>query len=150
MRVEKNCEICNRSFIAIRENQHYCQRKCFKKAYYARRRAEDALKPKFPLISCQYCHNVFRMPFDPIKCPQQYNLWRCPSCEIEQHQIQDYQKTHFEVTMYQFNLPISKVTTLYSTSDESPLELSVEINEADAAKIAIDYFEEATFGCEQL
>lgn len=94
MRIARNCEVCKKQFIAIKETQLYCERKCFKRSYYLRNKAKlDAEKamPNFPKKTCAYCSVVQTIPYDPIEQPQRFNEWECINCGVTNKLIWKHQ-----------------------------------------------------------
>ena len=62
MQVSRRCACCGHAFIAIKQKQFYCCRRCFKKAY---REAEK--QKNLPHWKCPNCGRLTKLSFDPRK-----------------------------------------------------------------------------------
>ena len=83
MRVRKRCETCGRPFLAIKDAQRWCQRRCFKRAYYIRVKSRNAeLAKRLPGFACPLCHSLSQIPFDPLKNGTAFDSFICPYCGI--------------------------------------------------------------------
>lgn len=87
MRINKACQICGTSFVAIKTNQYFCQRKCFKKAYNIRKREErrherETNPARFGYFNCSFCLGKSIMPFSIKRYPQKWAELRCPLCNV--------------------------------------------------------------------
>lgn len=85
MQIARNCKVCNKKFTAIKSTQWFCQRKCFKRDYYLRKKeelAEDVRRPKYPSMNCAVCHIKSELDFDPVKNPKKFEEHKCPHCEF--------------------------------------------------------------------
>jgi len=74
------CACCGKPFIAIKNKQVYCCRKCFKKMY--RKRMKE-VENRLPSWVCQYCGEKINLTFDPRK---EFDLWKelkCNNCGKE-------------------------------------------------------------------
>ena len=104
MRIQRKCQICKTSFIAIKTTQLFCQRRCFKRGYYLRtkeRLDREAAHPSYPQKMCSFCHKVSTLTFDPIKNEKGFNEWSCPFCYVTNRIIwenQDNVSSHQRVT----------------------------------------------------
>lgn len=86
--------MCNKDFTAIKTTQLYCSRKCFKKAYYLRKKQEaieeEARLPKTPEYNCPFCHELYRLSFNPITDPLLYAVHQCPECGVTKQMLWDF------------------------------------------------------------
>lgn len=62
------------------EKNTFCSRRCFKKDYYHRKKAEEAGKSKFPRFSCPECGQFITLDFDPHKKVEKWLTYKCPGC----------------------------------------------------------------------
>lgn len=86
------CETCGNPFVAIKSTQRFCQRKCFKRAYYLKqkkRAQEQAKNPQFPTKVCPICNHKEILKFDPIKFPKLFESFACPNCHVTNELIWD-------------------------------------------------------------
>lgn len=96
MLINRNCKSCGKPFIAIKETQLFCCRKCFKKDYYKRNREQhqyDLMNPVFPTQICALCGMTSELGFDPIKDQYRYDKWECPHCHVPNEIIWRYADT---------------------------------------------------------
>ncbi|MFA5696387.1 MAG: hypothetical protein WC917_02975 [Bacilli bacterium] len=94
MEIKRTCKICGKEFTAIKTNQFFCCRKCFKKDFYARTRIKlQSLcnNPKYPDKTCPLCGKKSSLNFDPIKKPDFYSSWTCPYCGVPNNIVLKYQ-----------------------------------------------------------
>lgn len=86
MRIQKECKVCKNTFSAIKVTQKFCCRRCFKRDYYLRikqKEKEEEKNPSYPDKRCQFCNNMTKLTFDPIKFPKMLSLFRCPDCHVD-------------------------------------------------------------------
>lgn len=85
MKIERNCKVCTKKFTAIKSTQWFCQRKCFKRDYYLRKKeemAEEVRRPKYPSMNCSVCNMRSELDFDPVRYPKRFEEHKCPHCEF--------------------------------------------------------------------
>jgi len=85
MRIKRSCKICGKMFFAIKTNQFFCSRKCFKKDYYVRmktKKEDEKNSLNFPVKKCNFCGKTHKLTFDPIKEPRLFNEAPCPECGV--------------------------------------------------------------------
>lgn len=83
MRVKRNCKTCGAEFWAVKSNQFFCQRRCFKKDFYQRNKEKvKAAAKALPKYKCPVCHKISDLPFSPLKNEHLFNEWVCPFCGI--------------------------------------------------------------------
>ncbi len=93
MRINRTCKICGDQFSAIKRTQLFCKRKCFKRDYYLRMRAdqqEEESRPNYPTKKCGFCENSSQLNFDPVKSRDKFNAWSCPHCGVTNRLLWDY------------------------------------------------------------
>lgn len=78
MQIERICKHCKIQFLAQKKKQYHCCRRCFKTAYYLKKRLED-LK-KFPIYRCSKCGEATKLNFDPSKRLSDWVNFKCPWC----------------------------------------------------------------------
>lgn len=86
MRIKKKCRVCDTPFVAIKTNQYFCSRKCFKKDYNARKREErrvdrETNPARFGYYNCTFCGEKTILPFSPKRYKAQFETYKCPVCE---------------------------------------------------------------------
>lgn len=87
MKFNRNCKVCGTQFVAIKNTQYFCRRKCFKRDYYLRKKAEqeyDTAHPKRSVYNCEFCKWAVEVPFDIAKNPEQWETFTCPVCGVPQ------------------------------------------------------------------
>lgn len=83
MRIPRKCKTCENEFLAIKETQLFCCRKCFKKDYYKKTKIRIAQESfRRPVYNCPICSNPSSVEFDPIKSPKEFYNLVCPYCGI--------------------------------------------------------------------
>lgn len=90
MRIKRKCKNCGQAFMAIKTTQKFCSRKCFKKNYYflmKKKREYAKAHPVYPVKHCDFCKNVIKLDFDPIKYPRRYDKLECPKCHVTNEMI---------------------------------------------------------------
>jgi hypothetical protein len=120
MKINRTCKICGGDFSAIKTTQFFCSRKCFKKDYYIRTRAniqEKESKPSFPIKKCGFCENSSQLNFDPVKNYDKFNAWNCPHCGVTNRLLRDYRD---DANSYQIiksiMITIKKPSPVFTTS----------------------------------
>jgi predicted RNA-binding Zn-ribbon protein involved in translation (DUF1610 family) len=74
------CKTCGKKFKPKSENNVFCTRKCFKKDYYHRKKAEELAKEQFPEFNCPSCKQQIVLDFDPAKHTLRWLHYVCPGC----------------------------------------------------------------------
>lgn len=74
------CKTCGKVFLPKSDNNLFCERKCFKKDYYHRKKAENLAAQKFPDFLCPTCGGSIRLDFDPSQDTMQWLDFLCPTC----------------------------------------------------------------------
>lgn len=87
MRIDKKCTICGTPFVAIKTNQFFCSRKCFKKSYNIRKREERrhnrATNPApHGYYVCSWCSERTAIPFSIKRFKQKWDAFVCPHCNV--------------------------------------------------------------------
>lgn len=93
MKITRKCKTCGDDFSAIKATQFFCSRKCFKKDYYIRTKANienTENNPHFPIKKCDFCEERSQLTFDPMKNRERYSAWRCPHCGVTNKLIWEY------------------------------------------------------------
>lgn len=123
MRITKDCKICGTEFVAIKTNQYFCQRKCFKKAYNIRKREErrherETNPARFGYYHCSFCLERTIMPFSIKRYPQKWAEYRCPSCGVPrlQYPVDPRRVWYWEESNYRGGTPsiVSTFTSMVS------------------------------------
>jgi len=94
MKINRTCKVCGNEFIAIKTTQFFCRRKCFKRDFYLRKKAEiqdEDQHPSFPIKKCSYCEERSQLTFDPMKDRDKFDSWSCPHCGVTNKLIWEYQ-----------------------------------------------------------
>lgn len=97
MKIKRICKVCGTPFIAIKTNQFFCSRNCFKRDYYVKNkiRVQNGLKnQKFPSKHCNFCDTTTQLDFDPIKYPDLLTAWKCPKCSVNNKILWKYEDHH--------------------------------------------------------
>lgn len=76
------CPTCKKKFTPKSEKNYYCCRKCFKKAYYHRVKAEELKNKKCPTFLCPSCDQTITLDFDPVKDSFRWLHFVCPGCNV--------------------------------------------------------------------
>ena len=87
--VEIKCKACKIVFMPKSERNIYCCRKCFKKAFYHRKKAEELSNIRFPIFLCPSCGRKIELDFDPIKNLSAWDGFSCPFCEVLMISVSD-------------------------------------------------------------
>lgn len=74
------CKTCKESFIPKSEINRFCSRRCFKKDFYHRKKAEEINQRRLPGFTCPSCGQCIVLPFDPVKCEDAWTSYDCPGC----------------------------------------------------------------------
>jgi len=86
MHLERVCKHCCGKFLAKKDKQWHCSRRCFKQHYYALKRL--ALLNSFPFYKCPKCERVTKLGFDPSKKIEHWVNFRCPWCYRKEASIE--------------------------------------------------------------
>lgn len=81
MRIEKICLNCDIVFYAKSEKHIYCCRKCFKQAYFRRKKKEEI--NSYPIYCCAACGYKHKLDFHPTKKKNRtkWSKYPCPRCQ---------------------------------------------------------------------
>ena len=75
------CPSCKEKFLPKSPKNIYCSRRCFKKAYYHKKKKEERLnKEKFPIFKCPSCESRIELDFDPVVDHLKWAHFKCPNC----------------------------------------------------------------------
>ena len=77
-----SCKTCSKSFFPKSEKNIFCSRRCFKKNYYHRKKAEELNNIKFPMFKCPSCKRNIELNFDPVLDDRRWLNFSCPFCKI--------------------------------------------------------------------
>lgn len=94
MKINRKCKTCGNNFIAKKDNNFFCCRKCFKKDFYRRMRShmqDMEQKSVFPSKQCGFCLKFSNLNFDPTKSPKEYDDWMCPLCGVSNKMVWENQ-----------------------------------------------------------
>lgn len=85
MRISKECKVCGTPFVAIKTNQYFCSRKCFKKDYNIRKREErrvdrETNPERFGAYICSHCGLRTPLPYSPKRYKVKFESFVCPGC----------------------------------------------------------------------
>ena len=85
MRIEKKCKVCGNSMVAIKTNQYFCSRKCFKKDYNIRKREErkydrENNPARYGYYQCTACGLKSILPYSPKRYKARFETYECPGC----------------------------------------------------------------------
>jgi hypothetical protein len=80
---------CTNTFSPRKQNHHFCSRKCFKKEYYYRKKAEELANKKFPVFTCPSCDTEITLDFDPVKESIRWLNFLCPHCNVLMINVSD-------------------------------------------------------------
>jgi len=94
--VEIICISCGNPFMPKCEKNKYCTRRCFKKAYYHRQKAEKLLAQKTPSFTCPSCGQHITLDFDPVFEPYKWQSYQCPGCNTLMIEVCEEIKTQDE------------------------------------------------------
>ena len=84
------CKTCKEEFTPKSERNIFCSRKCFKKDFYHRKKAEELISIKtFPCFICPSCGNKVQLEFDPVKEGQNWLDFVCPGCNTLMINVSD-------------------------------------------------------------
>lgn len=79
MRIERTCLSCKKKFIAQKEKQYYCCKKCFKREYHKRKRLEKK-NEDYPVYVCKECGKSIELAFNPLEDFLSWSTFKCPYC----------------------------------------------------------------------
>lgn len=85
MKIARICAGCESPFLAQKDKQLYCSRKCFKKEYYRKLKIDTIVS--FPVYKCPNCYNPVQMTFDPTKNEVLWKYFKCPKCTVDEDKI---------------------------------------------------------------
>lgn len=92
MYLERNCKICGEPFVAIKQTQLFCQRRCFKKDYYRRTKGRILeLRNRRASYHCPHCFGMSSLLFDPSINEDAFRGYVCPWCGIPRQVLYDHQ-----------------------------------------------------------
>ena len=74
------CQTCGKEFQPKCDINIYCSRKCFKKAYYHRKKGEELNCQKYPEFKCPKCGLDLILDFNPVKNTFKWDHYECPGC----------------------------------------------------------------------
>lgn len=83
------CKTCKKSFLPKSERHIFCTRKCFKKDFYHRKKAEELSNKKFPIFLCPNCAIRIELDFDPVKEYRRWAKFSCPKCSVLMINVSD-------------------------------------------------------------
>lgn len=75
------CGTCGNEFRPHRENNIYCKRKCFKQAYYQRKKAEEK-ELSNPIYKCPICRTQQEITFNIMKDKVMWDEYICTNCKV--------------------------------------------------------------------
>lgn len=79
-KIEISCNACKVRFFPKSEKNIYCTRKCFKKYFYHKKKAEELANIKYPCFKCPSCQQLINLDFDPTKYTDRWDKYVCPGC----------------------------------------------------------------------
>lgn len=84
----ESCQVC---FTPKSLNNVFCSRKCFKKDFYHRKKAEELSNKKFPIFLCPSCRSKIALDFDPASenGSEQWLKFKCPACNVLMINVSD-------------------------------------------------------------
>jgi len=74
------CQTCGIIFQPVSERNLFHNRRCFKKAYYHRKKAEELNASHFPFFKCPDCQQMIVLDFDPVVDSMRWLKFKCPIC----------------------------------------------------------------------
>lgn len=74
------CKTCGKIFFPKSERNKFCSRRCFKKDFYHRKKAEELSAQKFPEFVCPKCGQDIILGFDPTKDTMRWLHYSCNGC----------------------------------------------------------------------
>ena len=85
MKINKTCEICGTAFVAIKVNQRFDKRACFKKAYNIAKREErkhdrETNPARWGFYICSHCGLKSPLPYSPKRYKVKFETYECPGC----------------------------------------------------------------------
>ena len=91
MHIKKVCKVCSTPFIAKRENQRFCKRRCFRIDYSRRTREANSIK-KFPSYICPACGHKHELDYSPAKEQKRWEAFICTKCKISNDKMLEINK----------------------------------------------------------
>ena len=91
--VEIQCKTCGEMFMPKSPKNVFCTRKCFKKNFYHRKKAENLNAKKFPSFICPSCGKKVDLDFDPLTNNGKWTQFQCPFCRTLMINIVEYIST---------------------------------------------------------
>lgn len=87
MKISRKCEVCGTPFIAIKFNNRFCKRQCFKIAYNRKKKAERQYDRKhnparFGWYVCSHCGLKSPLPYSPKRYKVKFETYSCPGCGV--------------------------------------------------------------------
>lgn len=76
------CKTCGNVFVPKSDKNIFCHRRCFKKDFYHRKKAEELNNIKFPSFKCPSCSVSIELTFDPVKEDRLWLNFSCPFCQV--------------------------------------------------------------------
>jgi len=74
------CKTCSKEFLPKSEKNVFCSRRCFKREYYHRKRAEELIENQNPSFICTKCGQSTVLDFNPIEESDRWLEFKCPNC----------------------------------------------------------------------
>lgn len=87
------CKVCQTEFLPKSQKNIFCSRKCFKKDFYHRKKAEELASIKFPTFLCPSCDEEITLEFDPLKNEVAWTSFLCPFCSTLMINVSEQIKT---------------------------------------------------------
>jgi predicted RNA-binding Zn-ribbon protein involved in translation (DUF1610 family) len=78
--VKRICPTCKELFIPKSDKNIYCNRRCFKKDYHMRKKAEELTRVKYPSFNCPSCGQNIVLDFDPASDTLKWAKYICHGC----------------------------------------------------------------------
>jgi len=75
-----SCLVCGKKFLPKSEKNYYCCRRCFKKAYYHKKKGEELNLKEYPFFICPKCLKQIKLDFDPATESTRWLHYSCPNC----------------------------------------------------------------------
>ena len=84
------CKTCGEEFMPSSEKNVFCSRKCFKKDYYHRKKAEELISRSiFPIFKCPSCKQIINLDFNPVVDAYKWSHFICPGCNTLMINVSD-------------------------------------------------------------
>ena len=103
MKFRRTCKFCGKTFTAIKADQYFCCRHCWKRDYCLKKKIlseENDRTGAKPSKRCDFCGEVSTLPFDPLKNPKLFNQWKCPRCGVPVAMLWKYEDEHGRNLLY--------------------------------------------------